>query len=517
MFREPDSAGVATESRARIRNSECDVVVVGGGLSGVCAAISAARHGVRTALVHDRPMLGGNSSSETGLVPEFHCWVTPWTKETGIIEELYAEGRRRNHEPWVEGRVNAMWDLTLYEAVRAEPNLILFLNASVREAEVDDEGRITAVRAAQIGTTDDVRLAASIFVDTTGTGALGYLAGADYVYGREGKAAYGESLQPDEPDEQTMGNTMYYRSRETLRPVSFEAPEWAAHYESDDSLGFYRSHSWPYCGYFWLEVGQPHDPMADVEAIRHELVGQVLGVWDHLKNRGDHRANSLALEWVSWIPYQRESRRLLGDYVLTQHDIQRSPHFDDAISFGAWPIDMHPPGGMLEAPEPTSFNHEFFMAFFEGVRPYSIPYRCLFSRNIRNLLMAGRVISCTYVAFSSTRILPTGALMGQAVGVAASLCVQNEVEPRDLQSGKLLTQLQQALLADDHFIPGLKNLDPFDLARGTSVTASSQAQLRFPPTKDWETLNARVAQLLPITANRIDTVRVLRRAAQGKE
>ena len=480
-----------------------DLIVAGGGLSGVCAAISAARNGVKTALVHERPMLGGNSSSESRLVPEFNNYLSPWAKETGIIEELYAEDRRRNHEPWIEGATNVLWDLTLYEAVKREANIDLFLNTSVRDVEMLDDAHIKAIKAVQFGTEKDVNLSADLFVDATGLGTLGYLAGADYHWGREGQKAFNEPLQPEQPDDKTMGSTMYLRSRDVNRPVAFQPPSWAVPYHTEASLGPGRYHMGIEAGYMWLEVGYPYHQIYDMEKIRTEQLRQLLGVWDHLKNWGKHGAENRALDNLCWTPYRRENRRLLGDHIMTQHDIQKAPVFEDRVAFGAWGIDTHLIGGMLSAPkDPVETD-----VFWEGVNPYSIPLRSLYSRNIVNLLVAGRPISCTYFAFASTRILPTGAVTGQAVGAAAGLCKKYGVKPRGLK--RHIPELQQLLLKQDHWIPHLVNTDPKDLARQARVTASSEATLAFPAPNGGKSLEIPAAELFPVSGDRLERVELL--------
>jgi hypothetical protein len=480
------------------------LVVVGGGLSGICAAICAARSGVKTVLVHDRPVLGWHSSSEVRLSPEFNNFFCPWARETGLMDVFYAEDRFRNHEPMIEGVTNLIWDLVLYEAVTQEKNITLFLNTSVRDVVMRSGSEIEAVEAVQLGTEKDVRLSADLFIDATGMGTLGYLAGADYYWGREGRAALNEPLQPEEPDEETMGNTMYFRARDVHRPIGFQPPAWAARYESEKALGPMRFHNWIEAGYYWLEVGYPYHVIHDNEEIRREQLRQVLGVWDHIKNRGEHHAEDYALEWVSQVPYRRDARRLRGDYILTQHDVQGAPLFEDRVAYGAWPIDIHTIGGMLKAPEPT-LNLDLLS---EGVNPYSIPYRCLYSRNIENLLVCGRNISCTWVAFASTRILPTGAMTGEAAGAAAGLCRKYGVKPREITRSHI-RELQQVLLKQDHYIPHVANEDPNDLARTARVTASSEATLVFPEGTAGtgsEELSVPLAQLFPVSEPRVDRV-----------
>lgn len=509
----PPPALKRTDRSRPLITGHYELVVVGGGLSGICTAISAARHGVKVALVHDRPVLGGNSSSEVRLVPEFNNLFCPWARETGIIEEFYCEDRYRNHEPWIEGTANIHWDLVLYEAVKRESNITLLLNTHVREAVMRNDANVEAIEGVQLDTEKDVRLSGDLFVDATGTGGLGYFAGAEFYWGREGQKAFSEPFQPELPDDQTMGSTMYFRSRDILRPVKFRPPENAMVFEGETKLGTMRTHLWIEAGYYWLEVGYPYHTIFDNDKIREEQLKQTLGVWDHIKNKGKHGADNYAIEWINWVPYRRENRRFLGDHILTQHDIQKAPLFEDRVAFGAWPIDIHTIGGMLKTPAPPLDNP---LAFFEGVNPYSIPLRSLYSRNIENLFMVGRPISCTWIAFASTRILPTGAMTGQAVGAAASLCKKYRVKPRSLIKSHI-PELQQLLLKQDQYIPAIVNRDSNDLARTAKVSASSHAPLVFPEPNGAEELKVPMAQMFPFSGNRIDRVELLLHSIQDQK
>ena len=376
--------------------------------------------------------------------------------------------------------------------------------------------------AVEWGTERDFELEGALFVDATGTGTLGHLAGADYAYGWEGRAAYDEALQPDEPSDAVMGNTMYYRAVELEHAPAFDRPGWAAEYRSHSELGSWRWHPWPHFGHHWLELGHPDDPILDNEKIRRDLIGQVVGFWDHLKNHCDGKAERFALDWISPAIYRRESRRLIGDYVLTQHDVQDARLFDDAVCFGVWPIDIHPPGGMRCYQDVSESANPFerwppevmemAMKFFEGMRPYSIPFRCLYSRNVPNLFSAGRNISCTYVAFSSSRILPTGAVTGHAAGTAPALASRHGLGPRALFEQRI-DELQQLLLREDAYIPGISNQDPADLAHGARAEASSDAPLRIgAPSGPAAPLSSPIGQIVPLT-DRLERVEVLMRAS----
>lgn len=488
-----------------------DLIVVGGGIAGTSAAISAARNGLRVALVHERAMLGGNSSSEVKLFPENNSSHHPWIKESGIHDEFHTEERTRNHQAYVEGTMNCHWDLVLYEWVVREKNVTLFLNTHMHRVLMKSAAHIAAIGAIQLGTEKTFELSAPLFVDATGDGVLAVRAGAQVRWGREARSEYGEALAPERADEKVMGNTLFFRAVDTGRPVPFKRPEWAAEFPSESDLTA-RGHSFIDGGYWWIEVGAPHHPIRDNEAIRHEALRQLLGVWDHIKNRGSHGADNYGLEFVGFWPYKRECRRILGDYVLTQQHVQDPAALDDAVAYGCWGIDIHVQGGILtrdQPPYPPPHPH------WEerGSQVYGIPLRALYSRNIENLLMAGRPISGSYVAFASSRVLSTGSIVGQAVGVAASLCRRHRATPRQV-AVRHARECQQLILRQDGHIPGVVNADPRDLARGTRATASSEAVLAFPEGMERLELKLPLAQLFPVSADRIDHMELLLESAR---
>jgi hypothetical protein len=324
----PASRGAIRPGTISIIEQSFDLIVIGGGISGTCAAISAARNGVKVALVHERSMLGGNSSSEVRLFPEDTLVFSPWIKESGILEEIVSEERVRNWEPYLESLMNCHWDLVLYEWAVREKNLTLFLNTTMREIEMRDPEHILAVHAAQLGTEKGFVLHAPLFVDTTGDGVLGYRAGAAFHWGQEGREEYGETLAPEKATDEVMGNTLFFRARDTGKSIEFRRPTWTAEFPTEADLTE-RDHGFIEGGYWWIEVGYPLHPIKDNEEIRHEALRQLLGVWDHIKNRCSDtsirdRAANYALEFVGFWPYKRASRRILGDYVLQEHDV-RSP------------------------------------------------------------------------------------------------------------------------------------------------------------------------------------------------
>lgn len=410
--------------------------VVGGGLAGICAAIAAARHGVKTLIVQDRPVFGGNASSEIRM------WVcgSPHHLETGLVEEFRLENLYRNNYPCY-----SIWDSILFEKVRFQENLTSLLNASCRAATVE-AGRIRTIEAWQTTTETTHIVEADLFADCSGDGIMAVLAGAEHRIGREAKREFGESLAPDRADRLTMGLSCLIQARETDRPQKFIPPKWAHVYPDEASLPPNRDHDLdaPFQNYWYLELGGDRDSIGDAESIRDELLKTALGLWDHIKNRGDHHAENWALDWIGFLPGKRESRRLIGDCILTEKEIRAGVLPEDMVAYGGWPIDDHHPEG---------FYSEFPNRSIDIGKPYGIPLRCLYSRNVGNLFFAGRNISCSHVAISSTRVMATCACLGQAVGTAAFHALRSGFDPRGC-CRHCIGDIQRTLLDDDCFLPG---------------------------------------------------------------
>jgi hypothetical protein len=467
---QPSGDRFAGEPHMTLVDLTCDVFVAGGGMAGVCAAIAAARHGAKVVLAQDRSRLGGNASSEVKMhiVGADNHGARPGWREGGLIEEFRLDDASNNPHRSFE-----LWDLLLYDKIAAEPNITLLLDTTVFAAE-GANGLIRRVLARCDKTEHLYRVAASQFLDSTGDCRLGLEAGAELRVGRETKSEFGESLAYDVADRQTLGSSILFTARDYGRPVPFKAPTWARQV-TKEMLKFRGVDSWEY-GYWWIEWGGQLDSIRDNERIRFELLSIVLGVWDYIKNSGDKPASAnWGMDWIGFVPGKRESRRLMGDYVLTQHDLEgKRGEPEDAVAIGGWPMDDHPPSGFDVWKEPP----------FRSIKladVYSIPLRCLYSRNVHNLWMAGRNISASHAAFSSTRVMATCSVIGQAAGTAAALCAQNSVNPRQLYEDKpRLRTLQQTLLRDDQTIKGLKNEDPADLARTARVTASGSHDLSRP-------------------------------------
>lgn len=450
-----------------------DLVVVGGGLAGVCASIAAARNGAKVVLIQDRSVLGGNASSEVKMhIVGADCHGSrPGARESGLIEELKLEDAARNPH-----RSYSQWDLLLYEKVLAEPNITLLLDTDCTGCEVTTTNgtrRITAVHATRNSTEDAFTISAPFFADCSGDGRLGAEAGADHTVGREARDMYGESLAVDRADRCTLGSSILFTARRHDSPQPFRAPSWVRRFQKHE-FKQRRIHSYEY-GFWWCEWGGHLDTLKDNPTIRHELLRVVLGIWDYIKNSGEHPDSvNWALEWVGAIPGKRESRRFLGRHVLTQQDVETGRTFEDQVAYGGWWLDLHPPQGVDAHDEAPCVQHHI-------PHLYGIPLRCLYSRNVGNLFFAGRNISATHVAFASTRVMATCAVMGQAIGTATALARHHrDAFIADIFDARSLQHLQQTLLRDDAFLPGLRNRDPDDSARHAAITASSHLEGREP-------------------------------------
>ena len=414
---------------------KAEFCVVGGGLAGMAAAVAAARHGAKTVLIQDRPVLGGNASSECRM------WISGARNdvhETGYVEELKLENNYRKPQlNW------SIWDSITYESVRFQPNLEVILNCSVNDLTMDGM-RITSVKGWQLTTQTWHVVEADLFADCSGDSILAPLSGADFRIGREARNEFGEDFGPDEDDLKTMGMSCLIQARETDSPKKFIPPTWANKYLTDDDMPN-RGHGYRgLSNFWWIELGGEDDSIRDTEVIRDRLLAVAFGVWDHIKNHGDHKADNWVLDWVGFLPGKRESRRYLGDHILTQQEIKTEGRFDDMVAYGGWPMDDHDPAGMNGTGRPNTN--------YPAPSPYGIPYRSLYSRNVENLFFAGRNISVTHAALSSTRVMATCATVGQAVGIAAAIAAANGLTPRGVYEQQI-QELQNALMDDDCYLP----------------------------------------------------------------
>lgn len=470
--------------KKKVKNAEYDVVVIGGGMSGICAALAAARHGARTALVHDRHVLGGNASSEIRMhiCGASENLAKPDLEESGILHEIMLDNKSRN-----DYYNFSIWDMVLFSTVKRQKNLTVYLSTAMESCEMGEGSTIRSIDAYQLTTETHWKISGKVFIDCTGNATLGYYAEAEFRTGSEGRDEFGEPDAPGQPNKERMGNTLLFKAVDRGHPVAFKKPDFARTFTEEELK--YRTHTAVHgaqikgevdkayvrmtsfstssvdYGYWWIELpGETDDIIDEYEQIRDELVSCIYGIWDHLKNGGDHGAENYDLEWVGMLPGSREGRRLIGDYILNENDILSNRQFEDAVAYGGWPMDIHTAKGLYDFDELPSR-----VISFDGA--YTIPYRSYYSKNISNLMMAGRDISASKMAMGSTRVMGTCAVGGQAVGTAAALCIKYDCDPRGAQEH--MRELQQMLLKDDAYIPGIWNEDPKDLARRAKVTATS--------------------------------------------
>ena len=474
----------------RYEEHSYDLIVVGGGMSGLCAAIAAAKHGSHVALIHARPVLGGNASSEIRIhiSGADQSLKQPDYAEGGMLYELMLENKKAN-----PNYCYSIWDMVLFDAVKKQKNLEVYFNTVMYDAEAEND-TITAIYCVQETTEMRFKLTAPLFVDATGNGTLGYYVGAEFRQGSESRKETNEPHAPEEANNERMGNTILLRAVDMGHPVEFTPPAFAKPLteemlkkrihcakmrdhidvsESPDPEEYKRtSMTSSACndyGYWWLELmGDGEDIIPDYEKIRDDLMGYCYGLWDHIKNGKeglhDHESENFALVWVGALPGMRESRRLMGDYMLSECDVLEHRIFDDAVCYGGWCVDLHAPHGLLDFDRlPSDCN------FYRGV--YTIPYRSYYSRNIKNLFMAGRDISTTKLGLASTRIIGCCAIGGEAVGIAAALCKKYGCNPRELMPH--IRELQQLILKDDGYLPGYINTDAADHALRATFTATS--------------------------------------------
>lgn len=451
---------------------ETELCIIGGGLTGLCAALAAAREGTKVVLIQDRPMLGGNASSEIKM------WVRGahglCNRETGIISELEEENIYAN--PTL---IPTSFDTVMWAKVKAEKNITLLLNTTCCDAdriEKDGVSHITSVTAWQMTTYTWHTVKAAYFADCSGDSILAPISGAKWRVGREAASEYGEAMGGEVADKKTMGMSCLIQARETDEPVPFRAPDWAYKFEKDEDFNFNTSYlknqtdcssgisgvkitNITYCSrphklgtnetnFWWIELGGENDSIHDSEEMRDELLKIAYGIWDHVKNHGKHGADNWTLEWIGCLPGKRESRRYIGAHVLTENDIEAGGIFDDIIAYGGWPMDNHNPAGfrsyLSEAPASK---------LYPAPSPYGIPYRVLYGHEVDNLFFAGRNISATHAAMSSTRVMATCALLGQAMGTAASICIKDNVTPHGVYETKM-KQLQDKLRDAGCYLPG---------------------------------------------------------------
>lgn len=480
----------------KTRRIDSDLVIVGGGLAGTCAAITAARAGVNVVLVQDRPVLGGNASSEVRL------WAlgatshmnnnNRWAREGGVIDEILVENVYRNREgnPLI-------FDTILLEKVASEENITLLLNTAALSVSKSDGETIESVTAFCSQNSTQYELHAPLFCDASGDGIVAFQAGAAFRMGAESRDEFGEKFAPSEEYGYLLGHSIYFYSKDIGEPVKFVPPSYAL--EDITQIPRFRSFNTAIdgCRLWWIEYGGRLDTVHETETIKWQLWKVVFGVWNYIKNCGEFPdAETLTLEWVGHIPGKRESRRFEGETMMIQQDVIEQRQHYDAISFGGWSIDLHPADGVFsELPGCDQWHAK-------GV--YQVPYRSQYSRNIRNLFITGRIMSASHVAFGSTRVMLTLASAAQSVGMAAAHCARRGLLPRDIAAPENVKLLQRDLQRVGAYIPQFRLDDDENLVRRATVTASSKLCLdSLPDNGPRLALERPYAQMLPVQRGRI--------------
>ncbi len=478
-----------------------DYTVIGGGVPGVCTAITAAREGLKVALVQDRPVLGGNASSE------MRVWMlgataamdnnNRWSREGGVVDEILTENIFRN----AEGNAYLI-DALLLDKVLDEENIQLFLNTSVNSAETDANNKILSVSGYNSNNETSYIFKSKFFSDSSGDGVVGYISGADHTITAEKKEEFNESFVRDQAYGHCLGNSLMFLVKDTDEEVKYTAPNFALRditkLPKHKEVELLKEG----CHFWWFEYGGRKDTIRDAEEIKFELNKVVYGAWDHIKNSGKFpEAKNKTLEWVGSLPGKREARRFYGDYMLTQNDVLQQKNHKDNIAHGGWSIDLHPADGMYSTLPSCNQWHA------KGV--YAIPYRCLYSRNIKNLFLGGRLISSSHIAFGTTRVMLTGAVNGQATAMATAMCIKYNLEPKDLLADKYLSELQQRLIAKGQYIPNVLPMSENNLVSQAKISSNDTLSFTgFKKTENYKPLEYAYSLLLPVKKGKIPSFKL---------
>lgn len=425
-----------------------DMVVVGGGIAGMCAAVAAARNGMNVALVNDRPVLGGNNSSEVRVHLGGHAEIGP-NKGLGRMIREFGHSRAGNAKPaeyYEDEKKDAF--------IASEKGVTLY--PSYRAVAVTTDGnRISSVTLTHIENCGEVILDAPLFCDCTGDGTIGYLAGADFAMGREARSEYNESLAPEKADSMTMGASIQWYSNKDKKFSRFPEFDYGPQY-NDTTCERVTMGEWKW------ETGMNRNQITEAERIRDYGLLVIFSNWSYLKNHAsdNKKFRNRSLGWVGYVSGKRESRRLLGDYILKQDDIDKNVFHEDASFTTTWSLDLHFPDPKNSKRFPSNefkaaTNHIF-------IHPYAVPYRCLYSRNIDNLFMAGRNISVSHVALGTVRVMRTTGMMGEVAGMAASLCKKHGVTPRGVYQKhlpELIAMMKEGAGKDSSTLPDNQNFN----------------------------------------------------------
>lgn len=401
-----------------------DLVVTGGGIAGICAAVGAARLGLKVALIHDRPVLGGNNSTEVRVQLGGLINLPPYPALGNIVKEIDPQFRQNAR------RAHYYKDELKMAVVKNEPDIDLLISHSVVGVQMKEAGLIGSVTAQSVITGKLVECHASLFADCTGDADLGFMAGAAFMHGREPRSFANETLAPRKSDNLTMGSSVMWYSSVNRKESPFPQLPWAVRFNEKTYQKVIRG-DWNW------ELGLGKNQISEAESIRDYGFKVIYGNWDYLKNCSKEKEEyrNRKLEWVSFVSGKRESRRLIGDLILNQHHVESPVQMEDGCITSTWPIDLHYPiinPHFKEEPFRTTARKKW-------IAPFTIPYRCLYSKNISNLFMAGRNISVTHVVLGSVRVMKTAGVMGEVVAIAASLCKEKGIKPREVYTQFLNT------------------------------------------------------------------------------
>lgn len=441
---------------------KADVIIAGGGPAGVTAAITAARLNTSVLLVTNRPVLGGNSSSE------IRVWCRGATGGGNLFaEEMGIWGELKLRNLYTNPLGNPIfWDEVLLDKVLGEKNISLLLNTQITSVQ-HNQKEILSISGFQLFTEKQIQITGKIFIDATGDAFIGANTNLDYQVNQIGKKEYENNSSKKVEQNSVLGTSILYYTKKLDSPVRFVKPEYAYDMDQIEELinhgGRIISEKYSGSDYWWFECGGTSDTIRNSQEITFELKKLVYGIWNYIKNSGKYEADNLTLEWVGNIPGKRESRRMITDYVIKEEDVFSHRLFEDGAFYGGWFMDNHPSEG-IHADEEACIQ--------VPVNIYDIPLRCLFNSNVPNLLFAGRNIGTAHGVFVSSRIMNTCALSGQAAGTLAAVCVRKGCTPKEIVSVHA-KEIRQILLKNDMFVLGCRNDDPADLARQANISASS--------------------------------------------
>lgn len=498
---------------------QCDLTVIGGGIAGICAAVSAGRNGAKVALVQDRPVLGGNNSSECRVHlssaassgnPSFYL------RETGVVDELKLKIFHYNAR-YESKRDFELTDMTFLQFVKDEPNISLYLSTAAYDV-ITQDGLIKVVKAYNSRTETYYEFESPYFIDASGDAIISYKAGAECRQGREASAEYGESLAPDQADTHTMGSCLMYTVAKANHPIPFVRPPFAYDYEKD---GLFDKLNNPSTGrdfpltienvhsVWWMSYGGMIDTIKDEDEIHMELKKLVYGFWDYVKNSGKYPGSeNYYIDWMAPFPAKRESRRVMGEYVLTQNDVQEHPNFPDQVATAGWPIDVHDVGGI--------YGKDMTTTWTAVDATYGLPLRMMYSKDFNNLMLAGRIVSATHVAMGSFRVMQTLGAMGQAIGTAAAMCSKKHIYPKDIaHNQELIHELQNTLQHDGQFLVGIQ--EDVGVVKNAIVTASSYTIPENAQIEKFVSLDKLYFQALPLNDDCFEGVDIYVKNATEKD